>query len=107
MNAFDFRLLMAALASYRIAQAFVYDEGPWSIFLWLRVKAGVYDLAANGHPTTRLGRLMSCPYCVGVYTSLLCIVPVLLPGSVGDVILLFLGVTGAQALMTAWTAKHD
>lgn len=93
----ELRLVLAVLASYRLTAALVYDEGPWSALLWLRVKLGAYDLASNGLPRTRLGRLISCPHCVGVYTALLVALLVLLPSGLGDILLIVGAIAGAAS----------
>lgn len=64
-------LLLAklALATYRLARLIAVDEGPFSIFHRLRYWAGAYDLGENGAPVSALGRLLSCPHCVGVYVA--------------------------------------
>lgn len=95
----EFRLVLAALASYRLAQLIAVDEGPASIFLRFRAFVGAYDYGPNGQPVTWVGRLFSCPYCIGVYTSILMAVMVLLPGTWIDVFLVVLGIMGAQCLL--------
>lgn len=71
------RFLMYALALYRLTALVVHDEGPGDIFLRLRDSLGAYNYGADGRPETWHGRLISCPYCVGVYL-----------GSLGFVLLL-------------------
>lgn len=63
-------LAMLILVCYRLTSLIVYDEGPFSLFKRLRTAAGVYDLSVTGQPKTGLGRLLACPYCVGVYIAL-------------------------------------
>lgn len=106
MISLEVRLILAALASFRLTQIVVFDEGPWSIFQNFRVRVGVYDLARNGEPATLWGRLFACPYCVGVYVSAFCAVCVLFPGIVGDVLLVVFGIMGAQAFLQAMTGKR-
>lgn len=57
-------------ACFRISQFIVFDEGPFSFMLRIRIRAGVYDRGENGHPETNLGRLFNCPYCTGIWVSL-------------------------------------
>lgn len=93
------RLALAMLAAYRVTQLVVYDEGPWSLFLRLRMRMGVYDRRANGEAKTLKGRLFACPYCMGMYVSCLMAIPVLLPGWLSDLVLIASGVAGAQAVL--------
>lgn len=95
----DWRIILAMLLCYRLTELLVYDEGPWGLFLRLRMALGVYDRAPNGAAPTRLGRMMGCPYCVGMYMALLSAVPVLVPGAVGDLVLVLGGIAGAQAVL--------
>lgn len=90
-------LIVAGLAAYRIAQLFVYDEGPFSVFLNFRVTMGVYDLAQNGQPKTLRGRLFACPYCVGLYAAIACTLLLLLRWPVVDLVVIIFAVAGLQA----------
>ena len=63
-------LLIAVLITYRVSQLITIDEGPFSLFLKLRIKAGAYRLKADGQPETSLGRGIVCVHCVGVYVAL-------------------------------------
>ena len=109
------RLIVAGLAAYRLAQLVVYDEGPgvrvsgrWvGVFLWLRLRMGVYDMGANGQPRTLRGRLFACPYCVGVYASAVCAGLVLLAWPVTDVIMSIVAVAGLQSAIQAATERGE
>lgn len=74
------RLLRLALAAFRLASLIALDEGPASICVTLRAKAGAYDLGPTGRPLTNLGRGISCPYCVGIYAAAFFIVLEFIPG---------------------------
>lgn len=68
-------LLIAVLATYRIAQLIAIDEGPSpnnkvGVFMKLRIKCGAYDLREDGQAKTNIGRGISCVHCVGVYVAL-------------------------------------
>lgn len=71
-----FSFILLSFVCYRLAQLFVFDEGPtfWlfkgGTFHWLRVKAGAYDLGDNGEALTGLGRAFNCPYCFGIWIAL-------------------------------------
>lgn len=65
------KLTTIALAAYRLAKMIAEEEGPFSVFLRLRILCGAYDYNEHGVPETSLGRGISCPLCVGMYASLL------------------------------------
>lgn len=64
------KLVLLSLACYRLAQLFVFDEGPFNIFDRIRILAGAYDYDSQGRAKTNLGRLINCPYCVGIWVAL-------------------------------------
>lgn len=96
-------LALLILACYRLTSLVVYDEGPFSVFERVRTAAGVYALGVNGQPDTGLGRLLACPYCVGIYVALgLAFVPGLtiwLP-------LWWLAIAGGQSLLQSLEARR-
>lgn len=65
------KLVILSLICYRLAQLFAYDEGPFSAFHWLRIMAGAYDYDKQGRAQTGLGRMMTCPYCLGMWMALI------------------------------------
>ncbi len=91
------RWLLAALACYRLAQLMALDDGPGDIFRELRLWAGCHEYGPDGRPKTGLGRLLGCPYCVGVWLALPCAALALRPCPLGDIALAILGLAGAQA----------
>jgi hypothetical protein len=64
------KLVLLSLACYRLAQLFVYDEGPFGVFQQLRLSIGGYDYNEQGQARTSLGRLITCPYCLGMWIAL-------------------------------------
>lgn len=64
------KVVLGGFACYRAAQFVVYDDTPFELMFKLRLWAGVYDLGENGLPKTRLGKLLSCPHCVGLWIAL-------------------------------------
>lgn len=93
------RWVLAALACYRLARLIAQEEGPAAIFVRLRTAAGAYDLGENGEPESSLGRGIACPLCVGLYVAALLLMGVMRPTRVGDWLLGWLGLGGAQALL--------
>lgn len=76
------RVVIVGLAAWRLAHLFVGEEGPWGIFRRLRLLAGAeIDLALEpADPLVArinvpgegfLAQLLSCVWCLSVWTSLL------------------------------------
>ena len=93
------REALAILATFRLARLFVVDDGPDDVFLKLRVWAGVYDIGQNGEPSRWAGRLLSCQFCVGIWCAMFVAPLVLFATTPGDIILMWLGIAGGQALI--------
>lgn len=74
LNWLEFIIL--SFACYRLAQLFALDEGPtfWlfksGIFNELRIVTGAYRYDKNGQADTALGRMMTCPYCLGMWIAM-------------------------------------
>lgn len=103
------RFALVALAVYRLAVMLTREDGPADVFVRLRTWAGCYDYSErpgpNGlEPRTSLGKLMSCPYCVGVWLSMAGAVVVASPGA-WDWLVLVLALAGAQRLMGRFVDK--
>lgn len=58
-----FRVVIAALASYRAARMVAMEDGPFDLFSRLRDRV-------DPKQDTWIGRGINCPLCVGMYTSL-------------------------------------
>jgi len=61
------RFVLAVFACYRLAELVAVDDGPGDIFKKARTIMGAYYRDEYGDPESSLGKLASCPYCVGVY----------------------------------------
>lgn len=84
----EIRLLLAALACYRLTRLLVYDVGPWEVLHRLRVRAG----------SGELGKALACAHCTGLWVAIVATLLVLVPTAVGDVSLVWLGIAGAVSL---------
>lgn len=99
------RFALAAMAAYRLAQLVSIDEGPplpgrkEGVFMQLRTWGGVYDRGANGQPASARGKLLACPYCIGMYLSGAVALLALVPTRIGDLILAWWGIAGVQAYL--------
>lgn len=97
----ELRLILAALACFRITTLFVVDDGPWDIFLKFREWAGVYDLGSDDRPRSVGGRLLECPHCFGVWVAAW--ISVWVFGIVSnpglDLFFIWLAIAGAQSIL--------
>lgn len=93
------RLAVAALAAYRLSRLLAWEEGPFGALAGIRRALGAEKLGEDGQPATSLGRLAVCPYCWGVWVSLVFSLLVLFPSWAGDSFLLVFGLAGAQAYL--------
>lgn len=96
-------LLRNGLACYRLARLLATEDGPADVFIKLRSAAGVYDFGADGRPATPLGRLLECPYCLGMWIALaLAIFP---ESRVKRVVVDGLAIAGMQTALQSWTGE--
>ena len=98
------RWLLAALATYRLAELVALDEGPFRFFARIRAWAGCHpsDLIREN-----LGELLHCPYCLGVWFGLFCSLLALWPTLGGDLILAAFGLAGVQSALTGLRASRE
>jgi hypothetical protein len=89
--------LLAVLAVYRIARITAMEEGPGGIFDKVRQ-------SIDPQQTTWKGRGLNCPLCQGVYVAFLAtwFLPV---HSIGEFMLTWFGIAGAQTLLHLWVEK--
>jgi hypothetical protein len=59
------RLIVAALATWRLSSLLLYESGPFGVFMHLRSQAAWTSFTAQ---------LFSCMYCMSVWVGLLCAV---------------------------------
>ena len=97
------RWVLAALATYRMAELVALDEGPFRVFAKARAWAGC-------HPSDiireNFGELVHCPYCLGVWFGLFCALLAGWPTLGGDVILAAFGLAGVQSVLTCIGARN-
>ena len=94
------KLVACILAAQRLARLVTEEEGPGGMFTQLRASLGAYDYGQDGQPQTNLGRGISCPYCVGVWTAAL-MVALWRVGWLRPVVM-WLAVAGGQSLLQDW-----
>src|SRR6185503_16985226 len=102
------RLLLAVLTCYRLARMIAMDDGPGFFFerlrLWAQDKADKEK--SNLGKWHNLAEGLGCPFCAGVWVSLPLFALLLWPTVYGDMFLLLLSISGAQAFMQSLDAKR-
>ena len=88
-----FKTVLAVLACYRLARLVAYDEA----FAWLH---------RSVKPESVLGKFFSCPYCVGFWFAILMAVLVGLNTSWALIVLLALGIAGAQDMLESASERE-
>ena len=69
MPAIEIRLILAALATWRLTYMLTEELGPFDVFKRLRDRVGVHYLRDDSWPDTNLGRLFSCCKCLSMWTG--------------------------------------
>lgn len=102
-------------ANYRLARLIARDDGPFFLFKRIRywakdrayfeaIEAGMADTSiVNGIKDRHYGKwhtlaeALDCPYCAGVWLSIPLFLFVIYPITVGDLFMLLMAISGAQA----------
>jgi hypothetical protein len=98
------RLILAALAVFRLAMMLAGEDGPLHIFRDGRRAVGRWAAPMSGNSFSDEARLsfaelVNCPYCLGVWLAVPALWLALRPSKLGDLVLGWLGLSGAQALL--------
>jgi len=113
------RFVLAVFTCYRLARMLALDDGPFFIFKRLRYwvkdkafyeadKAGMLILIADSSNLIsdrhygkwhNLAEGLSCPFCAGVWISLPLFALLVRPTWAGDLFLLLMSISGAQAFL--------
>lgn len=79
-------MLRKVLAAYRLTHLFVYEDGPFSVFDWIRHRTGIsvenewlvttldtkdFDLQETVHAEGFWAELLTCPFCLSVWFAVL------------------------------------
>lgn len=92
-----FTLLLYALVTFRLAELFVVDDGPFEIFISVR---GWFNRAPQGSKGIRrtIAEALQCVHCTGVWIALA--LTFTLPyTSLLDFFIWFLAIAGTQSLI--------
>lgn len=94
-------LLTAILATYRIANLFSEDDGPFYVFVHFRTFTA--NRALNESNALGFWHMLdegiNCPYCVGLYAAILTGSLVALNNYYGNLFLLVFAIAGGQSLL--------
>jgi hypothetical protein len=92
------RLIVCAIAVYRLAELVVIDDGPFEIFINLR---GWLNQASFESKSLRrtLANALTCPHCVGVWFAFVFALSFYFSNIVVDFTILFLAVAGLQSIL--------
>src|SRR5262245_39155046 len=90
-----FRLVIAVLATWRVARLIAYEDGPFDVIVRLR------GLAGSGV----LGRLMDCPHCLGLWIA--APAALLLSSQLPDWCAAWLAVSGGASLVETLARRAD
>jgi len=92
-------LLLLILASYRVSLLIAADEGPYKIFDKFRKHLGQIAAKRGQGFWWEFSELFHCPFCLGVWMSLVLLPLYVYPSDLGNLFLLWMGVTGGQNLL--------
>lgn len=107
------RVAIAALATWRLTQFLVIDDGPWDVVWRIRKSLGRYEFAALAEDpriseiTTGFGKFLECAHCAGKWAALGMAALVIWPSTPGDLFILAWGLAGAQSLIEGKRSCHD
>ena len=87
-------IVLSALAVFRLAELFVYDDGPFYVFTDLRG----WSLLSNRWLRT-IGQALNCVHCTGLYLSALFAIPFFLQ-SLYSGLLAWFAIAGIQSILS-------
>jgi hypothetical protein len=94
-------LIIAILATYRLAHLLPEDEGPLFVFTRIRSFVGTKAMMEND-PLGRWANLdsgINCTFCCGLYMAVLTAILSKRGGKVGNIFLLIFAIAGGQSLL--------
>ena len=93
-------IVLAAFATYRLANLVVEESGPFRIFALLRERITTKAMMTKHEPWESLHGVITCRLCAGVWVAALCAVLVTVDHVGGNLFLLIFGLAGAQAFLS-------
>jgi hypothetical protein len=102
---FNLRLVLAVLATYRIARLVVIDVGPFRLLETIRRFCG--RMAAKRSPLwITIADGMNCAFCMGEWIAIILLILALKPTFLGDLFLLWQAIAGAQTFVQVISEKE-
>ena len=99
-------ILVAILATYRVAQFIVYDDAPFGLMNKARSYLGRKASGAKKYGAWwSLAELINCPFCVGLWVSLLVILFIF--GVHWYSVLYWLAIAGGQAWLESMVQSRS
>lgn len=99
------QLIIAILATYRLARLLPEDDGPF--FVFTRIRSFMAERATKENDPlgfwANLDQGINCPFCCGLYAAVLVALLVLWQNYYGNVILLVFAIAGGQSLLQKWS----
>ena len=94
-------LALLSLACYRLARLLAFDEGPFGLVHRIRAAIGAYDYDKQGRAQTGLGRMATCPYCLGMWIA----IPLAYyaAGAQWMIVIWWLAIAGGQSFLQGMT----
>ncbi len=101
------QLIIAILATYRLAHLFPEDEGPLFVFVRIRSFVAMKAMAENDSlgKWYNLDRGINCIYCCGLYMAMLIAILSKRQTIYGDLFLLVFAIAGGQSFLQKWSEK--
>jgi len=98
------QIVIAILATYRLAQLIPEDEGPFFIFVRIRTFTATKAMNENNDLGfwANIDSGVNCVYCCGLYAALLVSLLVLWQNYYGNLFLLIFAIAGGQSLLQKW-----
>lgn len=101
------KLLIAILATYRLAHLLPKDDGP--LFVFTRIRTYISTKAMNENDELGLwanvDKWILCPYCQGLYAAILVLWLSEKKTKKASLLLLIFAIAGGQSLLQKWSEK--
>lgn len=91
-----FLFILSGFAVYRLSRYLPFDVGPYLVFEKIRDWSASKRTNKNDDFWAGLDDFINCPYCEGPYIALLISALILRPTKIGNVFLMWAGLTGIQ-----------
>ncbi len=102
-----FELIIAILATYRLAHLLPEDEGPFFIFTRIRSFTATKMMDENDSlgKWASLDNGINCIYCCGLYAAILAAILSKKKNKGTDLFLLILAIAGGQSALQKWSDR--